>query len=281
MRALLAIALVGCTSASGDPGLDAEMQLSAATPGQTAQYNPGAMPGDGAGPKIITIDVSLFTVVPGAVGQPLLGTLEAGATAFGCQLAGDRGWWLLPAGVPDANSPTLPSFAALMSFARTLPPGPVTLVARAINVDGQFGPASTVMLTVADVPPDTTGLVVSLKWDSPTDLDLHVVDPSGVEIWADAPTSPSGGTLDLDSNSNCVIDGRDQEDATWSQPPSGHYDVRVDTFSLCGQPVADWQVTVTLDGVSLGSAGGQAIPADTLGTHQRGSGREVLGFDVP
>jgi hypothetical protein len=266
---------IGCSGASPDPGRDASLLIA------NAQFTPGLMPGDGAGPPVMSLNVSAFTVAPGAIEQPLLGTLGPAATAVAFQLAGDRGWWLITAGVPDTDSPTLPTFNARMSFARTLQPGKVTLVARAVDDKGRFGAASSIDLTVANLPQPDARLTISLTWASPTDLDLHVVDPAGAEIWSDAPTSASGGALDLDSNAECVIDGRDRENVRFADPPSGHYRVRVDTFSLCGQSVADWRVTVTLDGASLGEVSGQSVDADTQGSHQRGSGREVLGFDVP
>jgi hypothetical protein len=271
----LAILLVACSAASPDPGRNASLQI------EGAQFTPGKMPADGAGPQVMSLHVSAFTVAPGAIAQPLLGTLGPTATAVAFQLAGDRGWWLAIAGVPDTDSPTLPTFNERMSFARTLAPGNVTLIARAVDDKSRFGQESSIDLTVADLPQPDARLVISLKWASATDLDLHVIDPAGAEIWSDAPTSPSGGVLDLDSNAQCVIDGHDQENVRFAAPPTGHYRVRVDTFSLCGQSVADWQLTVTLDGASLGEVSGQSVDADTLGLHQRGSGREVLGFDVP
>jgi hypothetical protein len=266
---------LGCADHSNDPGLDAELQIAG------AQFNPGALPADGDGPSVIALDVATSMLAPGAANQPLTGTLESSATTVAFAIDGDRGWWLLPAGVPDVNAPTLPTYATRLAIARAAKPGVVTLRARAADQRGHFGVSSSVMLTIADVPPPNARLIVTLAWDSATDLDLHVVEPGGNEIWSDAPRSPSGGALDLDSNSQCVIDGRDREEVTWAQPPSGHYDVRVDTFSLCGQPVADWQLSVTLDGSSLGTAAGQSVASDAYGPHQRGSGREALGFDVP
>jgi hypothetical protein len=266
--------LAACDGHSSDPGLDAELQISG------AQFNPGAMPDDGDGPGVIALDVARFAFAPGDADQPLTGTLTASATTVGFALDGDRGWWLMPAGVPDVNAPTLPTFSTRLAIARSAPPGMVTLRARAADERGHFGRSSSVMISVQDAPEPAARLIVTLAWASATDLDLHVVEPGGNEIWSDAPVSPSGGALDLDSNSQCVIDGRDREEVTWAQPPSGHYDVRVDTFSLCGQPVADWQVQVTLDGASLGTAAGQSVASDAYGPHQRGSGREALGFDL-
>ena len=269
------LTLSACSSLSSDPGYAAALQVAG------AQYKPGAMPGDGAGPKVLALDVSLFTVAPGASQQPLVGTLDQTATAVAFQLAGDRGWWLFPAGVPDVNSPTLPTFMTQMGFAPTLEPGPVMLMARAVDANGNFGPASSLMLTVASPPASSARLVVTLSWAGASDLDLHVVEPDGTELWSDSPASPSGGMLDFDSNPQCVIDGHDREQASWAMPPGGHYLVRVDTFSLCGQPSSFWQVTATLDGNSLGASSGVSLDADTIGPHQRGSGRTALEFDVP
>lgn len=52
----------------------------------------------------------------------------------------------------------------------------------------------------------TTGvdLEVSLAWNSTTDLDLEVVDPSGEKIWAKHKRSLSGGVFDVDANPTLV-----------------------------------------------------------------------------
>jgi uncharacterized protein YfaP (DUF2135 family) len=137
--------------------------------------------------------------------------------------------------------------------------------------------------------------VISLTWDSDVDLDLHVVDPAGVEIWAGntteyqvAPGQPfdpnaarDAGMLDADSNGACVIDGREREDVTWPhEPPSGHYRVRVDTVSLCGLTETHWKVEARRDGKVIGSASGQSIEADTRWTHQLGAGVVALELEV-
>jgi hypothetical protein len=274
VRAWVVLWLAGCSAASPDPGRDAELQIAG------AQFTPGAMPGDGAGPKVLNLDVSLFTVQPGATGQPLLGTLDTTATAVAVALDGDRGWWSFLAGVPDVNAPTLPTFTTEMSFARTIAPGPQTLVVRAVDANGQFGPQSTLPLMVQSATAPDARLVVTLTWAGTADLDLHVVEPDGSELWSDSPATPSGGMLDIDSNSQCVVDGADREQATWKMPSAGHYIVRVDTFSLCGRPSSGWQVSATLDGNLLGSADGVSVDTDTLGPHQRGSGLTALEFDV-
>src|SRR5262249_326010 len=80
--------------------------------------------------------------------------------------------------------------------------------------------------------------------------DLHVVEPGGFEIYYQPSnrTSPSGGTLDLDSNAGCTIDNINNENVTWpaGRAPNGNYIVRVDNWNSCGQQPINWVVTVQL-----------------------------------
>ena len=134
--------------------------------------------------------------------------------------------------------------------------------------------------------------MVTLTWDNDADLDVHVLDPLGNEIYHGAPSSfdpfrpgsteTGSGFLDVDSNADCEIDGLRREDVIWTeQPPSGRYRVRVDAQSLCGEPAARWRVQVTLRGSLVASAQGSALDSDTWGAHDRGAGVLALGFDVP
>lgn len=64
-------------------------------------------------------------------------------------------------------------------------------------------------------------------------------------------------------------------------PPSGHYVVRVDTWSLCGQTAARWHATATLDGNLLAQAGGESIDSDTTFQKTEDAGVTAFEFDVP
>jgi hypothetical protein len=57
--------------------------------------------------------------------------------------------------------------------------------------------------------------------------------------------------------------------------------VRVDTPSLCGQPIANFTVRAVLRGNAIGQASGVSLDPDTWGPHDRGAGKLVLTFDVP
>ena len=163
--------------------------------------------------------------------------------------------------------------------------------------DRRFGAAAGVSLEVEDVNTPRGELVVTLRWDTDADLDLHVVDPRGVEIWARNPSSwelprpgsppdpngwKTGGFLDFDSNAQCVIDGRRQESGVWSAaPPPGRYIVRVDTFSLCRATSVHWSVEVFHAGDSIGVARGTSTATSTRPPHDAGSGVAALEFEIP
>ena len=98
-------------------------------------------------------------------------------------------------------------------------------------------------------------LQVTLLWNNDNDQDLHVVEPSGQEIWygSRGPTA-TGGRLDRDDNVNMC--GRDAEPGgvenvywpTGSAPDRGTYRVDVVQYSSCGSP-ASWTVEARIGGV--------------------------------
>jgi hypothetical protein len=98
------------------------------------------------------------------------------------------------------------------------------------------------------VEPGTGQVRVTLQWSATNDLDLHVIDPFGEEIFFANPTSDSGGTLDFDSNISCIPDGG-VENIFWPEngAPSGNYQVIVDNFTAC-ESAAPYTVTVSVNG---------------------------------
>ena len=294
LAAFVAFAAIGLVSCSDrvvlDGGRDALLQVSGAT------FRRTAMPATGGGPAVRNANLAT-NVRAGSVGQ-CTGVLEPQATAVALALAGDEGYWVLPAGVPDVTTPGFPTFAADISFGAKLAPGRRDLVVRAVDERGAFGPELVRPLVVLDPRRPIGKLVIALAWDTQADLDLHVVDPNGVEIWKRNVTSyvppppgsppeppgtkPDGGLLDLDSNASCVIDGRRAENVVWeNEPPRGRYVVRVDTFSLCAEPGARWGVEVRRRGERLAEARGTSSPAATRFDHGRGAGVLALEFDLP
>jgi hypothetical protein len=287
---LVAAGLLCCgPSVSDDPGTNAYLRV----PG--AAFVRGSMPAATAGaPAVASIDLVNAIIHPDMVGYPIAGALAPGATAAAVGLRGDVGYWIVPAGLPNVATPTDPSYAATATFAAGIVPGSYTLVVQAADGQGRFGAPRAQNLTAQASPSTPTGdLVITLTWDTESDMDVHVVDPSGVEIFhgamsdqpppfAPQPEAGSYGHLDWDSNANCVIDGKRQESVIWpNAPPAGSYTVRVDAASLCGQPIAHWTVEATLDGKSVGKAQGIAVDASTRGPHDQGAGVTALELRVP
>ncbi|MFI5308581.1 MAG: hypothetical protein ACHQ53_14575 [Polyangiales bacterium] len=291
ITALVSLLVLGaCGGASDDPGLSALLRV------QGAQFVPGPMPSPDRGPKVRSARVSHNVLVVGTERETLSGTLDpaAGAVAIGRQH--DAGFWIVTVGVPRVEEPGLPSFQALLGLARDFPSGRFTLLLSATDQAGRYGPRTSLALSAASPSADAE-LVVALRWDDDADLDLHVIDPSGTEIWsrninswqppapgaaADAGDWQAGGLLDFDSNAQCVIDGRDEEHVSWQQaPPHGEYQVRVATASLCGQTSAHWSVDVSLRGRSIAGARGISLDTDTQFGAGAGAGARALSFAVP
>jgi hypothetical protein len=225
---------------------------------------------------------------PGQIRKPLGGSLDPGATAVSLYLVGDRSHYILPAGPPDVLAPDQPTFAAVLSFSPDLPLGSQVLHVQATDAAGRYGSPLTQTLLAVEDPAQQGALVFTLRWERPADLDLHVEEPGGNEIWARRkggvvpPTGPSiaeAGYLDADSNAQCVLDGRQRESVIYpAAAPRGRYRVRVDTPSLCGQATAYWQVEARAQGQLLTTARGQSLPAATRGPHGMGAG--VLGLEI-
>jgi hypothetical protein len=79
----------------------------------------------------------------------------------------------------------------------------------------------------------TGDMQVTLQWESSADLDLHVTEPDGTELYWQSPgPSASGGQLDVDSNIACEPDGS-VENVYWSgAPPSGDFAIEVNGYDV-------------------------------------------------
>ena len=317
---VLALGGLGCDAGvQGGAGTGALLRVSGATFAggsvvSSATFVEGALPAapdpavaDGPTVKITQIHSLIF---PGAGQRALTGSVQAGARSIAIGLADDIGYWIIPAATADHE--TLGStdllFNAILSYSMSLSPGSHDLVLRGLLGDRRMGPATTQALSVTG--DDVTGaMVVTLSWDTEADLDLHVVAPNPpdsskplgtTEVWVKNPSSlpprsiaeggayspeelAAGGQLDFDSNGACLIDGRRREHVVWGMaPPMGHYIIRVDAVSMCGEAGAKWQLdVVAASGALLKSAYGQMGDADTRFSHTKGSGVLALELDVP
>ena len=307
---LMAATAGACGGASPASGVTAYLRLA------NAQFVPGSLspdagtPGpDGGsqGPPIHGLNLSVTNVYPGIQNVPLSGDVQEGTSVL-VGLADDAGYWIVPAPFVDVQTPNNFLFQTKMSLSPATPEGIQTLIIRGVNASGQIGPAQQIALTVA-TPAPTGALVITLEWDTESDMDLHAVVPNTtdpttpIEIYyknrvglpPPVPGTPpltgddltaavaAAGSLDFDSNAGCVIDGRRQENIVYAQPPPpGEYTVRVDAASLCGQVDAQWRVTATTaDGTQQGFAQWEATDTDTRGSHGAGAGRLAFTFTIP
>ena len=300
---LAVLAGTSCGGTSPESPLGAALRLTA-TNGKPLQYVPGPLVDEAGavGPAVRAISAA-FRVAPGTAGRSLNGTAEHTAATVLVGLDGDVGHYIVPVGGTDLDNPPDVTFGAQASFAPTLPLGSAVLRARAVSVDGALGLSTAQALSVEEAG-DTGTLVITLTWDTEADLDLHVVTPptkadgKPVELWSgnrstllprsaleggaytDAELA-TAGTLTFDSNAQCTIDGLRKEVASWQvPPPAGHYVVRVDTFSMCGQAAARWNLTATLDGAPIGTYAGVSTDSDTRYPHRAGGGLQIFEFDL-
>jgi hypothetical protein len=133
----------------------------------------------------------------------------------------------------------------VLTIAQALPVSAMVFDIAAV-AGGTQGPASHQSAEVVAV--GAGDVQVSVSWDADSDVDLHVVDPSGEEIYWGAMSATSGGVLDLDSNADCNLDNTRNENITFTDAPPGEYTVRVDYFKSCGVEQTTYVVTVQLPG---------------------------------
>jgi len=133
-------------------------------------------------------------------------------------------------------------------------------------------PASIVEVGTGDVQ-------VSVSWDADSDVDLHVIDPAGDEVYYGQPEVPSGGTLDLDSNPSCAIDGVNNENITWADAPPGTYTVRLDYYAACGVESTGYVVTVQRRGEPFETFDGELTGEGDGGG--AGAGIDITTFTIP
>lgn len=142
---------------------------------------------------------------------------------------------------------TTSSAELLVEYGPLLPPH-FTCYFRA-SFNGVWG--EPVAIPVRATQRRETGLHVALSWDSATDLDLHLIEPDGFEIWHGNMVSPNGGQLDRNANANCGDTSR-SESVTYAtgpgSPPSGHFLVRVTNAASCGNSTSTYTIRVNRAG---------------------------------
>lgn len=155
------------------------------------------------------------------------------------------------------------------------PTGPVGDYPVIVQFTDGDGLSATTTIRVRVQPSSGIGggdLQVTLRWTGAADLDLHVVDPAGEEVYYGNAVSASGGQLDHDANAGCngpADDDNAVENIFWPAggAPAGSYGIRVAVYDTCDAPL-DWHLTARRNGqlvLDVTGAGDSPIYPVTLG----------------
>jgi hypothetical protein len=267
----LGAAIAGGLSCGGDSGpskVTIADYIGAITAGTIAAVRQsGSPPAAGAGPTVTVTGNG--TVIPGGSSQASVAGSAPFTDVF-VAVDGVDGYYQLTLPAPVANEDIL------LTMAQRIPAQAFSL-SYGLGATGSIGAYQAVPIAVVSV--GTGEVQVSVSWNGKSDVDLHVVEPGGEEIYYGNPTSATGGTLDLDSNAGCAIDDVNNENITWANAPSGTYTVRVDYWDSCTVTQSDYVVTVQRKGQPVQTFSGSFTGAGDQGAS--GSGTEITTFTFP
>ncbi|MCB9601542.1 MAG: hypothetical protein H6720_14560 [Sandaracinus sp.] len=227
------------------------------------ELRPGAAPsttGPGLGLRISNTSTERLVVIPGAPARLSLFATGSDISGLLVRFVDYPGYFYVPSVVDTElgtlrvtgdgavelqfgiDSPMLPS-------GLRLEPGKDLFASIEIAaVDTQGRTSAWARRDLRVLPVGTGDLEVTLSMTRATDLDLYVVDPSGLVTYYGNTRTGSGGQLDLDANAGCSGNmGVDHEHIFFPRgaAPAGSYQVRVSNFESCisGERV-DYRITV-------------------------------------
>ena len=207
--------------------------------GGTAVVQTGTAPAASGGPAASVVFGN--AVAQGSTGEVIVSS----ATAFNRVIVSSPG----RTGYYEITLPSPTTSTTLRVTYGTTIAGVVTVNYQVVTAAGAVGAPEDAQVTLIDI--GTGDVQVNVTWNTQADVDLHVVDPSGEEIYYGNPSAASGGVLDLDGNAACGATDERSENITWnSTPPSGTYIVRLDYWDNCGAASTDYVVTVRRRGQS-------------------------------
>ena len=114
------------------------------------------------------------------------------------------------------------------------------------------------------LPPNlgTGDVQVTLLWDHGADLDLHVIDPGGNEIYFSRETSPTGGKIDHDDTGGCNEAPQTRaENIFWPRggAPTGQYRAFVRLYTSCSGAAAPYELRISSGGQVIYDRTGKAV----------------------
>lgn len=175
----------------------------------------------------------------------------------------------------------------ILLFSQELASDSFEIVFALRNSDGLV--SAPKIIKVTRIAAGTGKLQVSCSWDKLNDVDLHLVEPTGEEIYYGWDQSANGGWLDVDSNPDCYIDSINNENITYADTAivaAGKYIVRVDLYSNCNIPNnTNFSVTARYNGQLIVPVTGTNPYLGTFSPSDEdyggeGDGREVMTFSI-
>lgn len=205
----------------------------------SASRRPGA-PQTGSGSPVVTAPIPALILLGGTI--QVTATSATPFSKIAVVIPDLDDFWELTLPAPTTSA------QILMVFGQNIPV-PVFQMRMAGALSGAYGAFQNAPISIISV--GTGDVQVNITWDSRADVDLHVVDPLGEEVYWAHKSAVSGGTLDLDSNARCGSDGPRAENIFWASgliAPHGDYVVRVDYWSNCADVRTNYVVTVNTRG---------------------------------
>jgi hypothetical protein len=243
--------------------------MSGALPG-TPPEDGGAQVAEEGGPPLVTAaELNSSVAIQGQAAKGISGRATGNSQSVGIALDDvGTGYWVVSTKTSDPITGEL-TWSATVDFDRSIPAGLHPLRFVAFDANGSAGAQVTRKFCVSSLVPDNLNAcepsvappeaVISLSWDSNVDLDLQVFTPEGVLVTPKHPsTLPVGdagvdaapaigalGTIDRDSNANCVVDGIRVENLMFQkEAPEGVYQIFANLFDGCKQPNVRFNVAV-------------------------------------
>jgi hypothetical protein len=268
--------LLGCSGEATTEGfgqplrvLDAQFRAESlpGLPALTADdLNSGVMP---TAPAVTSITLPNSLIPLGEPSRGISGRASLGAAAVGVRFADlGSGYWLVPTTSADVVNGGEVEWRLRAAFSRDIKPGLHRLLFAAVDEQGHSGTQGELnVCLVPEVPDDGNScdptvsppaLVISLDWDSPVDLDLRVITPSGKVVDSKHPSTaveddngdldlsaPGIGVIDHDAFASCAPDGRRRENLVFqSAPPPGTYLIYANLYDSCGERDVHFNVSL-------------------------------------
>jgi hypothetical protein len=229
------------------------------------------LPEGSAGGPAVTITESSTIINGGSLQVPVTASAEFEQLLVGVATVDGPAQGYYEISMPEPAT----SATVVLTIAQALPGNSIAFDIAAVGGGTQGVPSQQ---AAGVVPVGAGDVQVSVSWDVDSDVDLHMVDPNGNEIYWRAMTAPSGGVLDLDSNADCELDHTRNENITFTDAPPGEYTVRVDYFDACRVDRTNYVVTVQLPGQPAQVFNGHFTGEGDRG--QAGAGELITSFSI-